>query len=305
MAGNFYEIDELLNEAVMTGVPILIVEGIDDISIYSDVSQKVTFDVEVYAVETIEGYGEGCDQVIAAVEELNTLQNDSHNLSNHILGVIDKDVRDFRGEIPDIDPILVLNYYSIESHFVSKTIVEYILHLCTKVDKELITDGICQIIMDEIETKLLDLYYFSLESLKNSLEVDYDAKFSYSFSCGRINDQHTRELVLSKRAILDDFATENNLRPCLDTLKAITKGKWLIDVFSTELIGSINNLKKKCEEQVISSCRSCITEAYDKCLYRIKDGFTKKTIKSLALSNVNGSEFNYIIERITNMKQSA
>ncbi len=302
MSGNFYEIDELLNEAIMTSIPILIVEGIDDISIYSKLANKVPFDVEVYAVENIEGYGEGCSHVIKAIKELNRLPNSNHNLSNHILGIIDKDVRDFRGELPEVEPILVLNYYSIESHFVSKTIIKHILTLCTKANKELITDDLCELIMDEIEIKLIDLYYFSLESLKNAIEPDYEENFSYSFSCGRIKDSNTRELVLSKKDELDIFAVDMGVIPCLDTLKCITKGKWLIDVFSSELICSINNLKNQCKENRISSCKSCVTEAYDKCLYRIKDGFTKGAIKSLSLSNINGSEFDYIVDAITNIK---
>lgn len=305
MSGNCYEIDELLNEAVMTGTPILIVEGIDDISVYSEIVLKVPFDIEIYAIENIKGYGEGCLHVVAAIEELNTIKNSNHSLSNHILGIIDKDVRDFRKEMPNIEPLLVLNYYSIESHFVSKTIIEHILKLCTKADKELITDDLCQMIMDEIETKLLDLYYISLESLKNSLEPEYESSFSYSFPSGRTSDKKTKDLILSKREELDTFASKNNLTPCLDTLKIITKGKWLIDVFSAELLNSINNLKGKCEKQIIHSCKLCVTSAYDKCLYRIRDGFTKKTIKSLALSDVEGSEFNYIIKSIKNMKQSA
>lgn len=305
MAGNFYEIDELLNEAVMTNIPILIVEGIDDISIYSELANRVPFDIEVYAIENIEGYGEGCSHVISAIEELNTLPNTNHNLANNILGIIDKDVRDFRGELPEVEPILVLNYYSIESHFVSKTIINYILTLCTKANKELITDDLCELIMEEIETKLIDLYYFSLESLKNSIEPDYEENFSYSFSCGRIKDSNTRALVLSKQDDLDAFAVDMGVTPCLDTLKIITKGKWLIDIFSSELICAINNLKNECKEHRITACKSCVTEAYDKCLYRIKDGFTKKAIKSLSLSNINGSEFDYIVDAITNIKQRA
>ena len=88
-----YEIDEILNEAIITGVPALIVEGIDDISIYDNLALKVPFEYEVYAVENIEGFSEGCEQVILAVEELNTLESEAHELTNHVLGVIDKDVR--------------------------------------------------------------------------------------------------------------------------------------------------------------------------------------------------------------------
>jgi hypothetical protein len=159
--------------------------------------------------------------------------------------------------------------------------------------------------MDEVETKLLDLYYFSLESLRNSLETDYDASFSYSYSCGRIKDQTIRQSLQTKRNELDTFALQHNLTPCLDTLKSISKGKWLIDVFATELLSNIGNLHTKCRESRISSCKSCITGAYEKCLYRINDGFTKKSIKSLALSHPKSEEFDYIVDRIIQIKESA
>lgn len=299
-----YEIDEILNEAIITGVPALIVEGIDDISIYDNLALKVPFEYEVYAVENIEGFSEGCEQVILAVEELNTLESEAHELTNHVLGVIDKDVRDFRQELPSIEPILVLNHYSIESHFVSRAIVEHILKLCSKANREIITEELCDLIMDEVETKLLDLYYFSLEALKNSLESEYDSVFSYSYPYGRIRDEVIRQSLNSKRSELDDFAHQNQLSPCLDTLKSISKGKWLIDVFANELLAVISQLHTKCKESLITNCKSCITGAYEKCLYRINDGFTNKSIKSLALSHTNSDEFDYIVDRISQIKVS-
>tara|TARA_R110002111_G_C6002121_1_gene373291 strand:+ start:5223 stop:6140 length:918 start_codon:yes stop_codon:yes gene_type:complete len=305
MSGCCYEIDELLNEAIITGVPAIIVEGIDDISIYDEISTRVPFDVEVYAIESIEGFGEGCDQVISAIEDLNSLPNDAHKLSNHILGIIDKDVRDYRNEIPEVEPLLVLNYYSIESHFVSEKIISNILSLSSKTNRDLVSDELCSQIMDEIETKLLDLYYFSLESLRNAVDSAYKANFSYSDAPGRIHDPQTRQYVLDKQHDLDVFATSLSITPCIDNLKTISKGKWLIDVFSQELLNSMNGLQEKCAESSIKTCKSCISEAFDKCLYRIKEGFTKKTIKSLILSNVEGAEIQYIEDRISGIKGAA
>lgn len=305
MSGCCYEIDELLNEAIITGVPAIIVEGIDDISVYDEISANVPFDVEVYAIENIEGYTEGCEQVISAIENLNSLQSDTHPINEHILGIIDKDVRDYRDELPEIEPLLVLNYYSIESHFVSKEIISNILRLSSKANRELISDELCNTIMSEIETKMLDLYYFSLESLRNSIEPDYPASFSYSYAVGRIRDPKTRHDVLEKRNDLDIFATSLGISPCIDTLKSISKGKWLVDVFSQELLANINDLQEKCAQNTIETCKSCISEAFDKCLYRIKEGFTKKTIKSLALTSIEGAEVDYIQDRIARIKGAA
>jgi hypothetical protein len=305
MSGFYYEIDELLNEAIITGIPAIIVEGINDIAVYDGITVSVPFDVEVYAIENIQGYTEGCDQVISAIKDLNSLANDTHPLSKHILGIIDKDVRDYRREIPEIEPLLVLNYYSIESHFVSKKIIANIFSLSSKANRELVSDDLCNIMMDEIEAKLLDLYYFSLESLQKAIDPTYAASFSYSCSPGRIRDRQTRQDVLGKKNDLDTFAASLGISPCIDTLKSISKGKWLMDVFSQELLNSINGLQEKCAENTIETCQSCISKAFDKCLYRIKEGFTKKTIESLVFANIEGAEVRYIQNRISSIKGAA
>ncbi|MPY01340.1 DUF4435 domain-containing protein [Salinivibrio sp. VYel4] len=305
MSGFCYEIDELLNEAIITGVPAIIVEGIDDISIYDEISTKIPFDVEVYAIENIEGFTEGCNQVISAIEELNNLSNDNHGLSSNILGIIDKDVRDYRNDIPEVEPLLVLHYYSIESHFVSEKIIANILSLSSKTSRDLVSDELCHLMMSEIEEKLLDLYYFSLESLRNSVDPEYASNFSYSYSPGRIYDAKTRQAVLGKKHDLDIFASSLGVSPCINAIKGISKGKWLIDFFSQELLNSMNGLQGKCAESSIETCKSCLSETFDKCLYRIKDGFTKNTIKSLVLSNVEGAEVQYIEDRIARIKGAA
>lgn len=302
MSGVCYEIDELLNEAVITGVPVVIVEGIDDISIYDEISTRVPFDVEIYAIENIEGFSEGSYQVISAIEDLNSLPNDKHVLSNHILGIIDKDVRDYRHEIPEVEPLLILNYYSIESHFVSKNVISNILILSSKTNRDLVSDELCSGMMGEIETGLLELYYFSLESLRNSIEPTYAESFAYSYAAGRIYDDQTRQNVLDKQHELDAFATSLAISPSIDTLKSISKGKWLIDIFSQKLLDNMEGLQEKCAESSIKTCKSCISQAFDKCLYRIKDGFTKKTIKNLVLSNVEGADVKYIADRIASIK---
>ncbi|WDG94107.1 DUF4435 domain-containing protein [Pseudomonas chlororaphis] len=282
----------------MTGVPSLIVEGIDDIEIYINLTRRVPFDVEVYAVEHIEGYGQGCGEVIKAIAALENIPQTQYKLPSHILGVIDKDVRDYRGELPTSPAILVLKYYSIESHFISKAIIANTLRLCTKTSQDMITEELCDLIMSEIEVKLLDLYYHSLEALKNATQAGYAADFAYSFTPGRIKDVQAKALIEAKRSELDQFADSLNITRSIDSVKCIARGKWLIDVFSDELVYCIERLQNLCRAHTINSCLSCITNAYDKCLYRMKDGFNKNTIKSLAASHVAGVEFDYIVNRI-------
>lgn len=302
MSGIFFEVDEVLNESIMTGVPSLIVEGIDDIGIYVDLAKRVPFDVEVYAVEHIDGYGQGCSEVIKAINALESLPKTQYELSSHILGIIDKDVREFRGELPASSAILVLKYYSIESHFISKAIIANTLKLCTKTSQGMINDQLCDLIMSEIEEKLLDIYYHSLEALKNAVETGYAADFAYSFKPGRIKDAKAKALIQAKKTALDDFAEKLKITKSMNSIKCIAHGKWLIDVFSDELVTCIENLQGLCREQKINSCLSCVATAYDKCLYRMKDGFNKNTIKSLAASHVVGGEFDYIVKRISEFR---
>lgn len=302
MAGLFYEVDEILNESIMTGVPCVIVEGIDDIKIYIDLTKHTALDIEVYAVEHIDGYGQGCDEVIRAVQALEELPATQHELRACILGIIDKDVRDFRGEVPVSSSILILKYYSIESHFISKSVVANTLRLCTKASQELITDQLCSFIMTDIENKLLDLYYHSLGALRNAIDQDYSAAFAYSYPTGRLKDVKAREIVQRKTPELDEFASQLHLNRTMETLKSIGRGKWLIEVFADALVCCINDLQRLCREERISSCLSCVTAAYDKCLYRMQEGIHTNTIKSLAFSHVVGGEFDYIVDRMSQLR---
>ncbi|CAB3682423.1 Uncharacterised protein [Achromobacter spanius] len=304
MTGMFYEVDEILNESIMTGVPSVIVEGIDDINIYIDLATHLPFNLEVYAVEHIEGFGQGCDQVINAINALEALPETALGVHAHVLGIVDKDVRDFRGEIPASSSLLVLKYYSIESHFISKSVIENLLRLCTKASRPMITDEIVAQIMSEIDLKLLDLYYHSLEALRNAIQKNYPAAFAYSYTPGRLKDPIAKEMINSKKHELDQFANSLNLGRTIDAVKSIARGKWLIDVFSEELVGCIKRLQGLCKEERIRSCSSCVTTAYEKCLYRIKEGIQPNTVRSLALTHAIGEEFDYIIERMSQLQPS-
>lgn len=296
-----YEIDEIFNEAVMTGIPSLIVEGIDDVTIYSDICHNNKFKAEVYAIEHIDGYGEGCIHVINAIDALSQIKSEDHSLEKHILGVIDKDVRDFRAEIPNLAALLVLKYYSIESHFISTSVIDHTLKMCSKLEKSYIDDELCTLIIKNIEHKIAELYYCYLESLKASIEPGYQASCSYSFHLGRIMTDEVNHAVLLKKDELDAFATSINISNNSSDIKKIAKGKWLIDLFSSELVSIMDNLRGSCKEHKIKTCKSCLNSAFDKCFYRIKDGITKSTIKSIALSSTVGDEFSYIANRIASL----
>lgn len=298
--GCFYEIDEILNEAVMTGIPVIIVEGVDDIAVYCDIFRSLSFPTEVYAIEHIDGYGEGCEHVIKAITELNSLDCNSEILRKNILGIIDKDVRDFRGEMPQVDHIFVLKYYSIESHFASKDSIEKVAKIALKGGSSLVNDSLCSFLKEQIDRKLLNLYYFSLEALRNAIDHSYESSFSYSCSYGKIRS--SGDFIQEKANDLDIFARENLLPPTIDTIKRISKGKWIFDFFANELISIFSQLNISCRNGDIESCKSCATESFDKCLYKFREGNTYKTFKNIIISNPTGSEFEYILDRVRSMQ---
>lgn len=303
MSAMSLEIDELLNEAIMTGVPSMIVEGIDDISIYESLGEKVSFEVEVYAIENIKGYVAGCEGVIKALEYLHQLPKFNQKIKNHILGIIDKDVRDYREDIPEIDALLILKYYSIESHFVSKDVLKNALNLATKASKNNLSQEDIQLIMVELEKQVLEkLYYFSLEALKNSLKPEYSTEISYKSPVTDTKNTVIKSRINDKKDELNAFAENLGIRYCFNTLKLIANGKWLIDVFSSAIIIEIRKLPSLCENQKITVCQYCKNQTFDKCLYRMKKGINNSSVKNFSMTCVGGEEFLYIVQHIKNMK---
>ena len=75
-----YEADELLNEAIMSDTPIVIVEGTDDIPLYEDLIKSLNKNIEVYASENliISGNISGC---VGVVNSLNKINEFSQNIN--------------------------------------------------------------------------------------------------------------------------------------------------------------------------------------------------------------------------------
>lgn len=126
-----HDIEETVVAAMMSHEPVIIVEGQDDIKFYSNIASRIQCNVGVQAVETIEGYSEGCDQVIAAIEAVQELIAADVRLSKYVLGIIDRDSRHYMNNIPDMDNMLVLKYYSYESHLVTSKSIRRLLGIMT------------------------------------------------------------------------------------------------------------------------------------------------------------------------------
>jgi len=216
------EADELLAEAKMSDTIILIVEGNDDISIYEDIILTLTIekDIEVYASENLEKISckkSGCSGVKESLKKIKECSN-GIEYDKHILGIIDRDATVYRGDDNDINGLLVLKYYSIESHFVTKEVIPLIISYFTKISHKSIDPNLKEKLFDEIYNKLKILYYISLEALKKSCQNEYNALYQYGevSTISIKKNQHKMNQLTEKKEELDSFAQTFNISafPC-------------------------------------------------------------------------------------------
>lgn len=296
-----YQISEMLGQSIMTKAPSIIVEGIDDVKVYDSIVKSIGTNHYIIPVECIDGFSEGNEQVIRAMNAIKEFPASKYDYKNYILGIIDKDVRDYRNEIPENDLVFPLNVYSIESHFVNEENILSSVREITRITSDLDLRSLEEIIITEILSKFEMLYLFSLDALKGSLDSTYSSSFSYSFNEGRTIEQADIDKILLIKESLLSFATSKGITYDLETLKKISKGKWILFLYCYYLEKVVRKLPQYCREHKINTCRICLTDV-EKCLYKIKEGFSHKTIKSLILNRVDINELSYIKDKFSSMQ---
>lgn len=292
-----YEIDELLNQAIMSKVPCFIVEGVDDVCIYEKLAKSANVDCEVYSADMISGLTGGNNAIIAAMQTLESLPMRGNSKAHHfVMGIIDRDARPYRNEMPTGQSILCLKLYSIESHFASKhSIISSIPNL-TRFSRQDQVDA--DLIFSNIEYALSNLYYFSLEALKSATTPSYAAVVGYSSNVGRRKDPNTIAQLQARKSELDAFADLHGLKNSLPSMKEFSKGKWLLTAFAEELFDEISKLKQKCKNSLISKCRMCSLDPNAACLFRLRDGYTRPALNSMLVDFVEDPELAYIKDRM-------
>lgn len=298
-----YEISEILNTAIMTKSISVIVEGVDDIQVYYGIAKSANKIVEIFPIETIDGYAPGCNHIVTAMDDILELPKSNVNFDNYIIGIIDKDVKDFRGEMPTNPLILTLKHYSMESHFVDKKVLPNIFEMITKTPHSLITNNLVDHIYNLISLESEDFFLICLESLKNSLHAEYESAFAYSYSEGRIFSEEDVSKVRLKREELLSFAESLSISRNLDDLKKISKGKWLLHLFCVKTLSATQQVKDLCGTAPVQQCVMCVGNGHSPhhCLYKLKDAINTKTLKNLLTTNVWLPDFDYIRNKLTSM----
>lgn len=298
MIGMKYDIEEVLNASIMSNMPTILVEGLDDISLYDKIVNKVQKISEIVAVETIEGFTKGCRGVIAAAKNIDNIQSSTYVPSDYILGIIDRDVREYRGEIPENESLLILKFYSIESHFVNIEVIDHILKTFTKGTLTMFNEELKgKILRDCIENMEL-VYLASLEALRGSVDSSYSAEFSYKKDFGSLKNLNLRDKILDKRDSLLSFASSLSVNYDLDSLKKICKGKVLLDFFSEEIEKSLKRLPHECGVGSVQRCLMCASGIDNSCMYNLVNGFSNKQIPETSKQVHQSEELFYIKERV-------
>ncbi len=122
-----YDLFELLNVAITMNKSFLLVEGKDDKQIYARIAKKANKDFDIYLINSIEEYAEGCDSVIKALAKLQPKFLEREDNIQRVLGIIDRDSRSYRTlrsheiDYQSLKGLFVLKHYSIETYFATRT----------------------------------------------------------------------------------------------------------------------------------------------------------------------------------------
>ncbi|MNC02043.1 hypothetical protein D3C76_476820 [compost metagenome] len=293
--GMLFDATELLNLAIISKRPVLIVEGIDDVPIYERLASSVGVECDVYASESLCKTREGCEGVIDNIEDIRDVSEDIP-VERYVLGIIDRDARFYRDEMA-VDPaIFTLKYYSIESHYVNSCSTAYLIPFATRATDKLVDNNLVESVHRSIVPELDFLYYVSLEALRKACESEYKSEFGYKKSIKAITNAGLHTAALKKKDELDKFADRLGLQNSMETLLKICKGKWIFEIYGDRLYDAIKKLPEQCKESRITQCQFCINGNPDakKCLYHTPVFTSSDILRNQAWRNTDVRSLEYI-----------
>lgn len=292
-----YSADELLGLAKISRTPIVIVEGYDDVPIYERISDSISLDCLIFASENILCEAEGCEGVIKNISVIRETC-DGIPVEQYVLGIIDRDARFYRNSIPEDPALMVLDFYSIESHFVSQHSVRYLIPKVTRATSRLLQEQLCDDIYNELRERLMFLYIVSLEALKNACVQDYVSDFGYRDSIKSIVCRNLHLKVQSKTTDLLEFGNSLDLTGTWQDVLKICKGKWILEMFTDELFAKIIDLPNLCKMAAVNQCQFCAKGEPSKCLYKNPSFFSADIMKHQLFHNAECEELQYIRLRL-------
>jgi len=264
--------EEILDEA-RYGKPLIIVEGEYDY-IYEYLCDDIT--PNHYAITPIEDLigkkgNLALENELLAIEKY--AQEEELEYIPHILGIVDRDYREYENRLTRSNILFILEFYSIESYFVNREILYKSLAFSIR-SKRLMDDSFVDDFYISIVSKLTNnLYLDSIEKLKRHLEMD---------------------------EVIEKYLLEKSFK----TLLKVTKGKDLLTRFLVEIqtILSKQSLYKLCKEEKVTVCSKHTQESHEKfCLY-ITTKYDIHQLKKYVFEQVDIPSLTPIKERLQQLK---
>lgn len=291
-----HDLEETVIAAFMCDLPVVIVEGQDDIKFYADIAQLNSLHIEVRAIETVDGYTEGCEQVCNAMTAAQNMIDSDPRMKKYVIGIIDRDVRQYLNTVPIKDNLLVLKYYSYETHLITDETIRKLIEQLTKVPGSMVTQDVLEYLKCEFDMEAHKLYYFSLEALKKMCEPLYQSDIAYGIDGGAVigrGKEYRWGLIEPKKGDLDQFALAHSIS--IDDLKYIAKGKWFLSYWCDIIYRETKEMNLLCGIKV-PMCKYCEVGMHNKCLWKSRGSFQISTIESLLSTTqfIDRDEVKYI-----------
>lgn len=271
---------EVYADAKIRNSKIAVVEGIDDIAIYDKIISDNNLNIEVKAIDNVQILDDnhnritGCEGIILMFEKVsNSIA--SEESKRYLLGIIDRDYRDFKNENPNNELIFVLDRYSIENYFLNINTFKACLSHYTRLSENDLNQNWVIKEFDSIKNNLLEkLFLLCIESLKKQLTPNYESSIHLDLDSPDryLRDAEIKQEISRKTKMLLDYAESLSLHKNIETLIHICKGKWLIAVYA-ELIKEFINKNKLCteyQEDEIEKCQYCKVGNTQNCLHKKK-----------------------------------
>lgn len=302
-----YDLFELLNIAIYSDIPIVLVEGKDDPQIYKRIAKTNNKTIDVYPINTIDEYASGCDNVIKAIDKLQPKFEERSENIKRLVGIIDRDVRPYRElyeneiDYKTLKGLFILKYYSIETYFATDNSIAKLIEKLTYLSTDEVTQEIIQIVMNNFNDIKEKLYLISLEALKNACVKDYTSIVGYDDDSVKDNGRFINFVssVETKKVELLSFASEKDITE--NDLKLICKGKWFLNHFVNKANEQIKELSTLCRNDDINMCKSCLTGNNHDCHYKYKVGYQTQAIYNDTMEYVDNNECSDILEMITDL----
>jgi hypothetical protein len=258
--------DEILEEA-RYGKSLVIVEGEYDF-IYEYIADSVM--ENHYEIITIESFinksgNRAVENLILEIEIF--AKDEGLEYIPYLVGIVDRDYREYENRLTQSDMLYILDFYSIESYFANKEVLRNMLLFSIRSER-LVTEELIDMLYIKITNELEnELYKKSIEKIKKHI--------------------NTRNF---------------NIPQSFDVLLKITKGKELLNRFILKSNEYQRKLYSWCRDGEITPCKNKKNSEHEKfCLYIITR-YDIHQLRNTIFKNVNLNSLIPIKERIRQLK---